>query len=145
MPIYEYRCQQCGHDLEVMQKISDPAPAKCPACAAENTFERLVSRTNFQLKGGGWYSDLYASAKKDGTGGTSATGTPAAGSASSTSTAAAAPAATPGGTSGGSTGGSSGGTGGSSSGSTGGTSGGGSSSGGSSGGSGTGGSSASGA
>ncbi len=140
MPIYEYRCQKCGHDLEVMQKISDPAPVKCPSCGEENSFERLMSRSSFQLKGGGWYSDLYASSKKDGSGGTSGTGSPASGSASSTSPAASTPASTTGGTSGGSTGGSSGGTSSGGSGSTGG-----SSSGGSSGGSGTGGSSASGA
>lgn len=138
MPIYEYRCQKCGHDLEVMQKISDPAPVKCPSCGEENSFERLMSRSSFQLKGGGWYSDLYASSKKDGSG-TSGTSSPASGSASSTSPAASTPASTTGGTSGG-TGGSSGGTSSGGSGSTGG-----SSSGGSSGGSGTGGSSASGA
>lgn len=65
MPIYEYRCTSCGHELEVMQKIVDPAPAKCPKCEAEATLERLVSRTSFQLKGGGWYNDLYSSVKKE--------------------------------------------------------------------------------
>lgn len=65
MPIYEYRCQKCSQQLEVMQKLSDPAPATCPSCGAENSFERLVSRTSFQLKGSGWYSDLYSSAKKE--------------------------------------------------------------------------------
>lgn len=64
MPIYEYRCQKCGKELEVLHKVSDPAPAVCPECKAENSLERLVSRTSFQLKGGGWYSDLYSSAKK---------------------------------------------------------------------------------
>ncbi|MDX2008981.1 MAG: zinc ribbon domain-containing protein [Myxococcaceae bacterium] len=71
MPIYEYRCQQCGNELEVMQKVSDPAPVKCEKCGAENSHERLVSRTSFQLKGGGWYSDLYSSSKKDSGGGSS--------------------------------------------------------------------------
>lgn len=64
MPIYEYRCQKCGKELEVMHKVSDPAPAVCPECKAEGSLEKLVSRTSFQLKGGGWYSDLYSSAKK---------------------------------------------------------------------------------
>lgn len=64
MPIYEYRCQKCGKELEVMHKVSDPAPAMCPECKAEGSLERLVSRTSFQLKGGGWYSDLYSSSKK---------------------------------------------------------------------------------
>lgn len=65
MPIYEYRCQSCGATHETMQKVSDPPPAACPSCAAMNTLERLVSRTSFQLKGGGWYSDLYGSVKKE--------------------------------------------------------------------------------
>jgi putative FmdB family regulatory protein len=65
MPIYEYRCTRCGHVLEVMQKLSDPAPTPCPSCQAADPLERLVSRTSFQLKGGGWYSDLYGSVKKD--------------------------------------------------------------------------------
>jgi putative FmdB family regulatory protein len=69
MPIYEYKCQKCGNELEVMQKVSDPAPVKCEKCGAENSHERLMSRTSFQLKGGGWYSDLYSSAKKDSGGG----------------------------------------------------------------------------
>lgn len=82
MPIYEYKCQKCGHALEVMAKVSDPAPAKCERCGAESTMERLVSRTNFQLKGGGWYSDLYSSTKKDG----SSASSPAAPGASTPST-----------------------------------------------------------
>jgi putative FmdB family regulatory protein len=65
MPIYEYRCTSCGHELEVMQKVSAPAPDRCAKCEAENTLERLVSRTSFQLKGGGWYNDLYSSVKKE--------------------------------------------------------------------------------
>lgn len=63
MPIYEFVCEACGRLAEVMQKLSDPAPA-CPECG-ERRMARTVSRTSFQLKGGGWYADLYASAKKD--------------------------------------------------------------------------------
>ncbi|MGV3621488.1 MAG: FmdB family zinc ribbon protein [Archangium sp.] len=81
MPIYEYRCQKCGKELEVMHKVSDPAPAVCPECKAEGSLERLVSRTSFQLKGGGWYSDLYASSKKS----ESSSGASSSSSASSTS------------------------------------------------------------
>jgi putative FmdB family regulatory protein len=83
MPIYEYRCTNCGNTLEVMQKVSDPAPASCTACEAKDSFERLMSRTSFQLKGGGWYSDLYGSVKKDAKGDTAAT--PAAAPAEKTS------------------------------------------------------------
>jgi putative FmdB family regulatory protein len=63
VPIYEYVCDACGHVAELMQKVSDPPPAACPACGA-GPLSKLVSRTSFHLKGGGWYADLYAS-KKD--------------------------------------------------------------------------------
>jgi putative FmdB family regulatory protein len=81
MPIYEYRCASCGHELELMQKISDPAPAPCPKCGNPAPLEKLLSRSSFQLKGGGWYSDLYASSKKE----SSSTATPAAGASSTPS------------------------------------------------------------
>lgn len=82
MPIYEYRCAKCGNELEVMHKVSDPSPTECPKCH-EPTLSRLMSRTSFQLKGGGWGSDLYASTKKS-----DASGTPATPSATSSTTAA---------------------------------------------------------
>lgn len=78
MPIYEYSCSKCEKTSDVLQKVSDPAPAKCEACGAEGTLSRLVSRTSFVLKGGGWYSDLYSSVKKgsgDGGSGTPSGGT----------------------------------------------------------------------
>lgn len=65
MPIYEYLCESCETLTERMQKIGDPAPSKCPECGSRK-IAKLVSRTTFQLKGGGWYSDLYASPRKDG-------------------------------------------------------------------------------
>ena len=62
MPVYEYRCNACGHEFEEQQKMAD-APIKiCPKCTEEKV-ERLISRTSFHLKGGGWYSDLYGSSK----------------------------------------------------------------------------------
>ncbi len=64
MPIYEYLCEGCGRISEVMQKMSDPPPRTCPECGSRK-IAKLVSRSAFQLKGGGWYSDLYASRKKD--------------------------------------------------------------------------------
>lgn len=102
MPIYEYRCQRCGHQLEVMQKVSDPAPDRCPKCEQPGPLERLMSRTSFQLKGGGWYADLYGSAKKGDSssssgpapsGTTSSTPAPASSGGSTSSTSAPAPAA----------------------------------------------------
>lgn len=66
MPIYEYSCQSCGKIIDVLQKVSDPTPAACTACGAANSLTKVVSRSSFVLKGGGWYSDLYSSTKKDG-------------------------------------------------------------------------------
>ncbi len=65
MPIYEYACEKCGTKIDVLQKMDDPAPAECEQCHEKGTMARQVSRTSFVLKGGGWYSDLYGSSKKD--------------------------------------------------------------------------------
>lgn len=58
MPLYEYRCQKCGHPLEARQKISDAPLLTCPNCGAD-ALERLVSQSSFALKGSGWYADGY--------------------------------------------------------------------------------------
>jgi putative FmdB family regulatory protein len=65
MPIYEFQCRDCQFTEELLQKLSDPAPAVCPSCGKKGTLDKLVSHTSFQLKGGGWYSDLYASTKPE--------------------------------------------------------------------------------
>ena len=62
MPIYEFVCESCGRLTEIMQKVSDPPPGPCGECGGR--VARMVSRTSFQLKGGGWYADLYSSAKE---------------------------------------------------------------------------------
>ncbi len=62
MPIYEYECQACAHRFEEWQKMSDKPIRVCPKCKARKV-EKLISHTSFQLKGGGWGSDLYASPK----------------------------------------------------------------------------------
>ena len=54
MPFYEYQCKNCGHDLEAMQKVSDPPLKKCPNCG-KSQLQRLMSAPVFRLKGGGWY------------------------------------------------------------------------------------------
>ena len=56
MPIYEYRCQACGHKFDHFQKMSDPKPP-CPQCEGE--VDKLISAAGFILKGGGWYKDHY--------------------------------------------------------------------------------------
>jgi putative FmdB family regulatory protein len=65
MPIYEYACAACGHQFEEWQKITDKPVRTCPKCKAKKV-ERLISQTSFSLKGGGWYSDLYAGPKPNG-------------------------------------------------------------------------------
>lgn len=54
MPIYEYACQACGHEVEAIQKFSDPALTDCPACQKPELRKR-ISAAGFQLKGKGWY------------------------------------------------------------------------------------------
>ena len=55
MPIYEYRCESCGHQEEFLQKISEPPFTECPACH-KPTFSKMLSAAGFQLKGSGWYA-----------------------------------------------------------------------------------------
>jgi putative FmdB family regulatory protein len=54
MPIYEYRCQSCGHELEKLQRLSDPVLTDCPDCGKAK-LKRLISAAGFRLKGAGWY------------------------------------------------------------------------------------------
>src|SRR5471032_237311 len=54
MPFYEYQCKSCCHELEAMQKVSDPPMKKCPHCG-KSQLQRLMSAPVFRLKGGGWY------------------------------------------------------------------------------------------
>jgi len=84
MPIYEYRCSSCGHELEALQKITEPVLTQCPACRRE-ALVKQVWAAGFQLTGSGWYatdfknggkpaakspakSDAKADAKGDGNG-----------------------------------------------------------------------------
>jgi putative FmdB family regulatory protein len=59
MPIYEFACQKCGKLVEQMLKLDQRGPRKCAHCGGR--MKRVISRTSFQLKGGGWYKDLYSS------------------------------------------------------------------------------------
>ena len=54
MPIYEYRCEACGNELEVLQKLSDDRLTDCPECS-QSTLKKKVSAAGFRLKGSGWY------------------------------------------------------------------------------------------
>ena len=70
MPIYAYRCNECGFAKDVLQKISDPLLTDCPSCGKPE-FKKQVTAAGFQLKGSGWYVTDF----KGGSGGTSAPAT----------------------------------------------------------------------
>ncbi len=63
MPIYGYRCQSCGHELDALQKMSDDPLTECPACK-EPTLKRQLSAPRFRLKGGGWYETDFKTDNK---------------------------------------------------------------------------------
>jgi len=67
MPIYEYACAKCEREFEVEQRITEDPLKTCPHCRSRRV-KRLISNTSFVLKGSGWYSDLYSSAKDEGAG-----------------------------------------------------------------------------
>ena len=54
MPIYEYTCASCGHELEAIQKMSDAPLVDCPECGKPE-LKKNVSAAGFRLKGTGWY------------------------------------------------------------------------------------------
>lgn len=65
MPIYEYRCQNCGHSFEQLQKVTDKLLHTCPECGKKQLI-KLISNTSFQLKGTGWYvTDFKNKKEKD--------------------------------------------------------------------------------
>ncbi|MDO4904204.1 MAG: zinc ribbon domain-containing protein [Lautropia sp.] len=64
MPIYAYRCSDCGFQQDVLQKISDAPLTVCPSCG-HDTFSKQLSAPAFQLKGTGWYvTDFRDNGKK---------------------------------------------------------------------------------
>ena len=64
MPIYAYKCAECGHQLELIQKVSDALLTDCPNCSKPALVKQLTA-AGFQLKGGGWYvTDFRDSGKK---------------------------------------------------------------------------------
>ncbi len=89
MPIYEYGCEECGHQFELLRPIGAPVPADCPDCGQDQV-RKLVSATSFVLKGSGWYKDHYglkpASAGSNSSGSSSSKSDSSSSSASSSST-----------------------------------------------------------
>jgi putative FmdB family regulatory protein len=63
MPIYEYRCEACKHELEVMQKMVDPPLTDCPTCGAAS-LKKKISPVGFRLKGSGWYETDFKTGNK---------------------------------------------------------------------------------
>ncbi|HUQ76127.1 MAG TPA: zinc ribbon domain-containing protein [Burkholderiales bacterium] len=63
MPIYEYRCNVCGHSDEHLQKLSEAPLSVCPACGKPE-YRKQLSAAGFQLKGTGWYSTDFKGAGK---------------------------------------------------------------------------------
>jgi len=66
MPTYEYGCTACGSEWEQVQRITEPPIEVCPKCGKTAAHRLISAGTNFILKGGGWYSDLYSSSKSTG-------------------------------------------------------------------------------
>jgi putative FmdB family regulatory protein len=64
MPIYEYRCNACGHQEEHLQKVSEAPLTVCPVCGKPE-YRKQLSAAGFQLKGTGWYAtDFKGGGKK---------------------------------------------------------------------------------
>ena len=85
MPFYEYACEKCESEFEIEQRITDEPLKSCPKCRSRR-IKRLISRTSFSLKGGGWYADGYSSSSGSRkTGGDAAAGASESSSASASS------------------------------------------------------------
>ncbi len=63
MPIYEYECNNCGHQLEAIQKMSDASLVDCPQCS-KPALRKLISAVAFRLKGQGWYETDFKEGDK---------------------------------------------------------------------------------
>lgn len=67
MPIYDYQCKACGHQLEAIQRMSDAPLTDCPACGKAE-LAKQISAPSFRLKGTGWYeTDFKTGNRKHGT------------------------------------------------------------------------------
>ena len=63
MPIYEYRCKRCGHEVDALQKIGDDPLTDCPECGKPE-LKKLLSAPSFRLKGSGWYETDFKTEKR---------------------------------------------------------------------------------
>ena len=91
MPIYAYRCEECGFAKDVLQKISDPQLTVCPSCG-KSSFKKQLTAAGFQLKGTGWYATDFRGGTPPATGVSSGPAAPKTDAASAAPAAPAAPA-----------------------------------------------------
>lgn len=70
MPIYAYKCSDCSHEQDVLQKMSDPVLTECPACH-KPTYQKQITAAGFQLKGDGWYATDFRDGPKASSGSSS--------------------------------------------------------------------------
>jgi putative FmdB family regulatory protein len=84
VPIYEYQCESCNHDMEALQKLSDAPLVDCPACG-KASLKKQISAAGFRLAGGGWYETDFKSGKKKNLAGEGSSGSSSASSSSTTS------------------------------------------------------------
>lgn len=63
MPIYDFKCTDCGHQDEMMRKISADSTMECPVCH-QLTFSKMLSAPSFQLNGTGWYATDFKDSNK---------------------------------------------------------------------------------
>ncbi|WP_372798192.1 FmdB family zinc ribbon protein [Litorivivens sp.] len=83
MPIYEYKCDDCAHELEAIQKMSDDPLVDCPQCN-KPALKKCISAPAFRLKGGGWYETDFKSGNRKNIAGDSSGSSAGASSGSST-------------------------------------------------------------
>lgn len=63
MPIYDFKCEECGHVEEVLisnLESKEDYPTECPKCHERDCLKRQVGTVAFSLLGQGWYSDGYS-------------------------------------------------------------------------------------
>ena len=92
MPIYAYRCDECGFAKDVLQKVSDPVLTECPSCG-KSAFKKQLTAAGFQLKGTGWYATDFRGGAAPSTGTATGPAEPAAPAAAPAAPATPAPAA----------------------------------------------------
>ena len=63
MPIYEYKCSECGHFMDALQGVNDSPLEVCPECS-EKSLKKLISAPNFRLAGEGWYETDFKTGNK---------------------------------------------------------------------------------